>query len=179
MARAGASKAAGKVAARRKPAGGAPVKVRLICVSDEERDLLLAEAADYLARTGTRWGASLQLVKPARRSKGADDDKVRLEEAERLLGASEGCFRLALDVKGRTFTSEALSAHFEDVLARGRPIALLIGGPTGLHASLLSAVEEKVSLSALTLPHRLAVLVAAEQIYRAHEIARGGPYHKA
>jgi 23S rRNA (pseudouridine1915-N3)-methyltransferase len=56
---------------------------------------------------------------------------------------------------------------------------MLIGGPTGLGDEVRAAADERWSLSAMTLPHRLAVLVMAEQVYRAHEIARGGPYHKA
>lgn len=163
----------------RKKAGGAPEKVKIVCVSDEERDVLLQEATEYLARTGMRWGASLVCVKPARRAKGADDGKVRAEEAERLLAASEGCHRVALDVGGKALSSERLSAHLEEVLARGRPVALLIGGPTGLGDEVRAAADERWSLSAMTLPHRLAALVMAEQVYRAHEIARGGPYHKA
>jgi 23S rRNA pseudoU1915 N3-methylase RlmH len=103
------ARAPGQAKTARKKAGGAPEKVRIVCVSDEERDVLLQEAADYLARTGTRWGASLQLVKPARRGKGADDGKVRSEEAERLLAASEGCHRVAMDVSGKALSSERLS----------------------------------------------------------------------
>ena len=154
------------------------VRVRLVCVTEQQRDPLLAEAKLYLERTGRRYQAGLVCVKPTKRNKGADDVKVRRDEGERLLAVTEGCHRIALDAGGRTFTSEALSAEVEKVIARGRPLALLIGGATGLSSEVLSGCEERWSLSSLTLPHRLAVLVAAEQLYRCYEIARGGPYHK-
>jgi 23S rRNA (pseudouridine1915-N3)-methyltransferase len=153
--------------------------VRVIFLGEDPRDPLQQAAADYLARAGRRLDAGLVPLSPTRRGKGSDDDKVKLAEAEVLLKASDGCTRVALDAQGTLHaSSEALAKELEDLLARGKPVAFLIGGATGLHESVKKASAKTWSLSRLTYAHRLAVLVLAEQLYRASEIARGGPYHK-
>jgi 23S rRNA (pseudouridine1915-N3)-methyltransferase len=62
--------------------------------------------------------------------------------------------------------------------ARGQDVALVIGGADGLAPAVLERAAERLSLSRLTLPHRLARLVLVEQLYRAVTILRGEPYHK-
>jgi 23S rRNA (pseudouridine1915-N3)-methyltransferase len=86
---------------------------------------------------------------------------------------------VALDATGAVHSSsDAFAAALEKLLARGKPVAFLIGGATGHAARAKTQSDALWSLSKLTLAHRLAVLVLCEQIYRAAEIARGGPYHK-
>jgi 23S rRNA (pseudouridine1915-N3)-methyltransferase len=159
------------------------VRVRVIFLGEDPRDALQQAAADYLARAGRRLDAGLVPLAPARRGKGAeragDDEKIRLLEADALLKASEGTTRIALDAQGTLHGSSVeLSRELEELLARGRPLSFLIGGATGLHPKVRQESQRTWSLSRLTYAHRLAVLVLAEQIYRAAEIARGGPYHK-
>ena len=61
----------------------------------------------------------------------------------------------------------------------GRDLALFIGGADGLAPACLESAEHRWSLSPLTLPHGLARIVVAEQLYRAATILRGHPYHRA
>lgn len=154
------------------------MRLRVIVVGDNAKDPFVHAAQDYLKRAGRRYDAGLVALKPQKRGKGADDEKVRALEGEALLKASEGCFRVAMDAEGRHYSSEAFSALIEEKIADGRPLAFLIGGATGLSDEVRAAAELKLSLSKMTYPHKLALCVLAEQIYRAHEIARGGPYHK-
>lgn len=155
------------------------MRVRVVFLGEDPRDPLQLAAADYLARAGRRFDAGLVPLKAGKRSKGADDDKVRLLESEALLAASEGSTRVALDAGGTLHGSSLeLARDLEALIARGKPVSFLIGGATGHHPSLLRSADKSWSLSRLTLAHRLAVLVLAEQVYRAAEIARGGPYHK-
>jgi 23S rRNA (pseudouridine1915-N3)-methyltransferase len=63
-------------------------------------------------------------------------------------------------------------------LAGGKDVALLVGGSDGLSAAVLERAGERLALSRMTLPHRLARLVLVEQLYRAMTILRGEPYHK-
>ena len=154
------------------------VHIRVLAFSDKSSDPLIALARDYLRRCRGAFQAELLLEKPARRKKGDSDDKARRTEADRLLSSSERHHRIALDTGGQRHTSSGFSSALQDRLGRGRPVAFLIGGATGLHPSLTAASDESWSLSPLTFAHRLAVLVVCEQIYRAQEIARGGPYAK-
>jgi 23S rRNA (pseudouridine1915-N3)-methyltransferase len=155
------------------------MRTRVIFLGGDPKDPLQQVAADYLARCSRRYDAGLVPLKPTKRGKGTNDDTVRAAEATTLLQASLGCLRVALCPEGEQFSSsEALAAAVEGLLARGRPLAFLVGGATGLHPSVTAQADARWSLSRLTFAHRLAVCVLAEQLYRAHEITRGGPYHK-
>jgi 23S rRNA (pseudouridine1915-N3)-methyltransferase len=103
----------------------------------------------------------------------------RREEAARLRAALPADARwVALDLAGKGWSSEALASRLETWKAPGKDTAFLIGGATGLDGSLLAEAEERWSLGPLTLPHELARVVVAEQLYRAATILAGQPYHK-
>lgn len=103
------------------------------------------------------------------------------EEGETLLKAArDATFLIALDVAGKALSSDA----FAKTLARERDtghktLAILIGGPDGFAVDVLSAAHLRFSLGAVTLPHALARIVLAEQLYRAGTILSGHPYHRA
>lgn len=100
-------------------------------------------------------------------------------EAERIRGRIlDGAWTVALDPAGKApASSEALAAWLGARLDVPRPIALLIGGAAGLDPELVSAADERMSLGPLTLPHQLARVVVAEQLYRSLCILAGHPYH--
>ncbi len=105
----------------------------------------------------------------------------KTDEAERLLrAAAKADFRIALDERGKTLSSDA----FAKLLGRKRDdgiatLAFIIGGPDGHGKAALDAADLTLSLSLLTLPHGLARVVLSEQIYRAATILSGHPYHRA
>ncbi len=105
----------------------------------------------------------------------------REDEAHRLLErAHDASVTVALDGGGKALSSEAfarwLGAQRDDG-ARGA--AFLIGGPDGHGAEVLKTAQLKLSLGPMTLPHGLARIVLAEQLYRATTILAGHPYHRA
>jgi 23S rRNA (pseudouridine1915-N3)-methyltransferase len=75
---------------------------------------------------------------------------------------------------GREFDSVELSRWLEDRRQEGRDLCFVIGGPRGLD---LDRCDTRLSLGRLTLPHQLARVVLIEQLYRAHKILAGEPYH--
>lgn len=85
---------------------------------------------------------------------------------------------VALQVTGCAMSSEQLARFLEARARDGRDVALLIGGPDGIAATLDAKAELKWSLSALTLPHGLARIIVAEALYRAVSIIKGHPYHR-
>ena len=85
---------------------------------------------------------------------------------------------VALDEKGRTFTSESFARHLERLLMGCERVVFLIGEAEGLPRELSDVVKEKLSLSPMTLQHDMARIVFLEQLYRAFSILRGEPYHK-
>lgn len=116
---------------------------------------------------------------PESRTTSADHRKA--DEAQRLLrAAGDAEVRIALDERGKAMTSEALAAWIKarrDGGAKG--MTFLIGGPDGHGPEVLQGAALKLSLGAITLPHGLARVVLAEQLYRSATIISGHPYHRA
>ncbi len=128
-----------------------------------------AGVAEYLARLRCFSTVDTAFVKPS--------DPLR--EASQLLDRSEGCFRLILDERGKNFTSRAFAEEVRKIEGNPRKVcALLVGGPDGLTERVRERADMLWALSPLTLQHELALVVALEQIYRAHTILTGLPYHR-
>ena len=103
----------------------------------------------------------------------------REEEAGRLRARMPGgATVVALAREGSAWTSEELARRMEGWRVAARPLAFVLGGSHGLASGLLDSAAARWSLGPLTLPHELARVVVAEQLYRAFTIIRGEPYHK-
>lgn len=112
--------------------------------------------------------------------RGGDIIKAVVEEGARMLVAMPaGACLIALDVGGRSFTSQELARQLERWLQDGRDLALMIGGPDGLAMECVKRAEHTWSLSPLTMAHGLVRVVVAEQLYRAWTLLKGHPYHRA
>ena len=106
----------------------------------------------------------------ARRAVAVEADRIRAKLVD-------GAWRVALDPRGRPpASSDALAAWLGERLEAARPVAFLIGGPHGLDPGLVGECEERLSLGPLILPHLLARVVLAEQLYRALCVRAGHPY---
>ena len=105
--------------------------------------------------------------------------KNRIDNDRRFLEQSKGAFRMALDESGLQFGSRRFSESVNDWRNRSvQRIALYIGGADGHSSELKKDVDLLWSLGQSTLQHELALVVLLEQIYRAHTILRGEPYHR-
>ena len=103
----------------------------------------------------------------------------REQEAERLQRhLRPGTTVVALARAGEPWSSEQLARRLERWRMDARPLAFVIGGSRGLAPDFLASAAECWSLGPLTLPHELARVVVAEQLYRGMTILRGEPYHK-
>jgi len=103
----------------------------------------------------------------------------RQQEAERLRARLPGGGTVvALAREGSPWTSEELARRMDGWRVTARPLAFVLGGSHGLSQGLLASANIRWSLGPLTLPHELARVVVAEQLYRAFTILRGEPYHK-
>lgn len=89
-----------------------------------------------------------------------------------------GARLVALDERGRDLTTAQLAAQLGRWMRESAPIAFVIGGPDGLDAQTRKDAVLLLRLSALTLPHALAQVVLAEQLYRAATLLTGHPYHR-
>ncbi|MEQ1650119.1 MAG: 23S rRNA (pseudouridine(1915)-N(3))-methyltransferase RlmH [Hyphomicrobiaceae bacterium] len=136
---------------------------------------------DRLKAAGKSSGiTSLRVVElPESRAQTIDERKA--DEAARLLkSVTAEAFIVALDERGAAFTSPQFAASLGKWCGSGRKeLALMIGGPDGHASSLIKRADVSVALGTMTLPHGLARVVLAEQIYRAVTILSGHPYHRS
>ncbi len=106
-------------------------------------------------------------------------EKARQKEGEAMLAAIQPREHVvALEVKGKSWSTEQLSRELADWQMGGDNVCLLIGGPDGLAPECVARANQKWSLSALTMPHPLVRVLLAEQLYRAWTLLAGHPYHK-
>jgi len=100
---------------------------------------------------------------------------VEVREDERVQGRiPERAFLCLLDSGGKTFDSIAFSRFLEERRQSALDLCFVVGGPRGLD---LERCDLRLSFGPLTLPHQLARVVLLEQLYRAHKILAGEPYH--
>ena len=100
---------------------------------------------------------------------------IEVREDEKVAGRiPDRAFVCLLDAGGKAFDSVAFSEFMEERRQSGRDVCFVIGGPRGLD---LDQCDLRVSLGPMTLPHQLARVVLLEQLYRAHKILAGEPYH--
>lgn len=136
--------------------------------------------ADYAGRLPADCRLVLREVRPEARTAGKTVDAMMSAEAERLRGVlPRRGPRIVLDERGRELTSVEMAASLRRWRDDGDDVAFLIGGPDGLDPALKAEATASIRLSTFTLPHGLARVVLAEQLYRAWSIDRNHPYHRA
>jgi 23S rRNA (pseudouridine1915-N3)-methyltransferase len=135
--------------------------------------------AEYAKRMPRSAKLELVEVRPEPRVQGKSVTQMLGLEAARIAAAvPDRAKTVALDERGREFTSAALARWLGRRLEEGIDTAFLVGGPDGLAPSLKERAETVMRLSAMTLPHGLARVLLAEQIYRAVSILQNHPYHR-
>jgi len=101
-------------------------------------------------------------------------------EAEGLVGKlPERARVVALEITARPWSTEKLATRLDEWQHDGDPVWFLIGGANGLAPELRERAHEHWSLGPATLPHMMVRVMVAEQLYRAHTILSGHPYHRA
>jgi 23S rRNA (pseudouridine1915-N3)-methyltransferase len=155
------------------------VRARLIAVGTRPPAWVREAYADYTRRLGSRLKLTLVEIEPGARSAGQSPRKAMDTEARKLLAALRPDeWVVALDESGTEMSTRELAAWLEGRMREGQDLAFLIGGPDGFAAEVLARSDLSLSLSRLTLPHALARVVLAEQLYRAMSILGHHPYHR-
>jgi len=155
------------------------MRVRIIAVGTKMPSWVQDASQDYLKRFPREWQVEFVEIPLGHRGKGQDVAKAIAKEGESMLAAINPRERvIALDVKGKSWSTEQLSQQMQDWQMLGLNVALLVGGPDGLAQGCLDKADQKWSLSALTLPHPLVRVLLSEQLYRGWSILKNHPYHK-
>lgn len=134
---------------------------------------------NYQKRLPRHIDFSFRELSAAPRGGSTSAEKQKEKEGEQMLKALQEPSRvIALDERGKSWTSTQLAKQLEGWLANYPSVTLLIGGADGLADSCKQRADQMWSLSPLTLPHPLVRVVLAEQIYRAWTLIQGHPYHR-
>ncbi len=155
------------------------MRLLLLAVGSRQPDWINNGFNEYCRRFPPHLSLELREIAAARRNKSSSDAKNKQEEGERLLKTipHDACV-IALDERGQSINTRELSEKLSDWLHAGRDVVFMIGGADGLADQCLQRADWRWSLSPLTLPHGLVRVMVAEQLYRAHSLLEGHPYHR-
>jgi 23S rRNA (pseudouridine1915-N3)-methyltransferase len=150
-----------------------------LAVVGKPRDAHLAAIIrEYETRASRYWPLEFHEVREEP-SRSGSADLVREREGDRLLDAiPSGTRVVTCEVTGKSMTSEHFARWMQDERERARDVAIVVGGAFGLSDTVRERSDGSLALAPWTLPHELARLVLAEQMYRAGTIVRREPYHK-
>ncbi len=133
---------------------------------------------DYARRMPREFALELIELKPEPREDGKPAARLLVAEAARIAAACRGALVVALDEHGQPWTTRILADKLARWRDESRDVAFVIGSADGLDDSIKRDAQATVALSAMTLPHGLARVLVAEQLYRAVSILSGHPYHR-
>ena len=140
-------------------------------------DWIQTGASDYHKRLPRQWQFKVHEVPQANLGAAALN---KIKEGEALLGCvPDKAHVVALDNRGKSWSTPDLSVELTRWLELGKPVSLLIGGPDGLDDNTFERADQTWSLSPLTFPHPLVRVLVMEQIYRAYSLTINHPYHRA
>lgn len=155
------------------------MKIAIVAVGQRQPAWADQAVADYLGRFPSDFSVTLKEVKPEPRS-GAPVERLLAAEAERLRAAvPAGSVLVALDERGKDWTTVQLAEAIGRWRDAAEPVSFVIGGPDGLAPEFKRSARLLLRLSSLTLPHALARVLLAEQLYRAWSLLANHPYHRA
>jgi 23S rRNA (pseudouridine1915-N3)-methyltransferase len=155
------------------------LKITVITLGNKMPDWVTQGSNDYAKRFND--GIQLKIIEIPliRRSKSSDLTRIMEKEATLMKEAlPSGARIIALEIEGKSFTSEELALKITQLQQTSSHLCFLIGGPEGLSQDVLKLCNERWSLSKLTLPHPLVRIILLETLYRAWSIINNHPYHK-
>lgn len=155
------------------------MRIKLIAVGSKMPRWVEEGWQEYVKRLPPDLPLELIEIPLSTRGKNADLNRLIRQEGEAMLAkVHPGDRIITLEVGGRPWSTEQLSAELTRWRLEARPLCLMVGGPEGLAPEVCARSEQRWSLSPLTLPHPLVRIVVGEQIYRAWTLLSGHPYHK-
>ncbi len=155
------------------------MRISVIAVGTRMPAWVIEGVTEYTQRLPREFNLQWREIPLAKRSRDSKPEQFCAREGEQILKAIPAGDRvIALDVRGKSLSTEQLARELEDWQMSGDNFSLLIGGPDGLSPECLQRADKRWSLGALTLPHPLVRVLLAEQLYRAWTITVNHPYHR-
>ncbi len=155
------------------------MKVRVMAVGRPREPFILEGLALYGTRLRPLLPTEWEFLPEAGRGRRLKEERRRdIEGADVLRRLESRDELLLLDERGRQWSSVEFSSRLYERAARAPgKVVFLVGGPYGVSDAVRERADETLSLSRLTFTHEMALLILAEQIYRAAMIRAGSKYH--
>ena len=158
-------------------------KITVVCVGKLKERYWDEAVKEYEKRLKSYCTLDIKELADEKTPQGASEaleERILATEGGRILKASDSsAFFVALDIKGKSFSSEEFAAFMEErALNSAGRTQFVIGGSLGLSKEVLKEADLRMSFSGLTFPHQMARVILLEQIYRSYRIRMGEPYHK-
>ncbi|MFO1311306.1 MAG: 23S rRNA (pseudouridine(1915)-N(3))-methyltransferase RlmH [Burkholderiales bacterium] len=150
------------------------MKLRVVALGHRMPAWVDAGYADYAKRIDL----GLVELKPEPRAQGKPVAALLAAEAARIRAACAGFLMVALDERGKPWSTRELAAKLARWKDDAQDVAFVVGSADGLDPALKREAAATVALSSFTLPHGLVRVMIAEQLYRAASINTGHPYHR-
>jgi len=154
------------------------LKIRIVALAHKLPAWVVAACDDYARRMPREFALELCEIKPEGRHRAKSVAQILAAEGERIASATRGYHVVALDEHGEAWNTARLARALSRWHDEGRAVAFVIGSADGLSPAVKRDADAVVALSALTLPHALARVLLAEQLYRTTSMLRGHPYHR-
>ena len=153
--------------------------IRLIAVGDRQPSWVDEAFGVYSGRFPREWRFRLDCMATVRRTKNDSSKSAMQAESEQILAKIDPDEQVVLlDERGKQLGSSNLATRLVNWQSDGRNLCFVIGGPDGVSVACHERANSIWSLSKLTLPHGLARVLFAEQMYRAWSLQVGHPYHR-
>ncbi|MBQ1276124.1 MAG: 23S rRNA (pseudouridine(1915)-N(3))-methyltransferase RlmH [Flavobacteriales bacterium] len=155
------------------------MKIKLIAVGKTDSSAIEGLYNEYIKRLSRMGDFSLEIIPDVKNTKNLSQVEQKTREGEAILSSvSSTDIVILLDERGREYTSMEFAAYLQKHMNSGiRTLCFVIGGPYGFSDAVYNRANGKISLSRMTFSHQMIRLFFIEQIYRAHTIMAGLPYH--
>jgi len=154
------------------------MRITLIAVGTRMPAWVETGVSEYAKRLPREWHFQIREIPLRHRGKRSHPHDLIEAEGRQMLAAAGRATLVALDSRGRQWSTEELAEQLHQWLQSGQDLAFLIGGPEGLAPPCLRQASIHWSLSRLTFPHTLVRILVTEQLYRAWSLLQGHPYHR-
>ena len=155
------------------------MKIAIVAVGHRMPSWVDEGYREYAKRMPAEAQVELVEIKPEKRSKGEAAEGILMVEAKRI-DTQLRKYRptIVLDERGELWDTKRIATFLQDAMANAMNPAFVIGSADGLDDSIKQQAAHRVALSKMTLPHGLARVMLAEQLYRGWSILQGHPYHR-
>ena len=155
------------------------MKIKILSLGEKPPKWVADGYDEYKKRLSKVIPLELVELPIAKRTKTGNPTIWMAQEAKTILSKlNDNDHLVILDVASKVISTEELAQKMDNWKQNSPNVAILIGGPDGIDDSIKAIAKERISISKMTFPHPIVRIIIAEQLYRAHTILEGHPYHK-